>query len=67
MNKADEPDQPQKRQRLVLHLQVRGDATQSAVLELPVVPGAPVTLGMTWTVMEEEGVKEKDKYYEGDA
>ena len=54
MNKADETQPQRKRQRLVLHLQVQRDATQSAVLDLPVVPGDLVTLGMTWTVTEED-------------
>ena len=45
---------PQKRQRLVLNLQLRGNLTMAAKMEVEMTPGMPVHLGMSMTVVEED-------------
>ena len=46
-----------KRQKMILHIQVQGDATQKARLDLDVRPGTPVMLGMSWTLVAAEALE----------
>ena len=43
-----------KRQKMILHLQVHDDATTATKMELNLQPGQPMSLGMTWTVVDVE-------------
>ena len=46
-------ERPVKKQKMILHLQVQGDATKAARFDMELQPDKPVMLGMTWTVVEE--------------
>ena len=48
-----------KRQKMILHLQVHGDATTATKMELDLQPGQPMSLGMTWTVVDVENDVER--------
>ena len=44
---------PAKKQKLVLTLQVQGELVPAKRLDFNVTPGMPMTLGLTWTVVDE--------------
>ena len=48
-----------KRQRMTLHLQVQGEVTPAHRMDFDVTPGVPLTVGLTWAIMEDrEGVEQ---------
>ena len=52
---------PEKKQKMVLHLQVQGELAPAKRLDFNVTPGMPVTVGLTWTVVDEEAVDAASK------
>ena len=45
---------PAKKQKMVLHVQVQGELTPVPRLDFNVTPGLPTTIGLTWTVLDDD-------------